>query len=455
MIDSMKILIVDDEPFIIDQLEQELEDLGYQTISAANGKDALDRIVDESSDHGFPGILVTDIRMPMMDGLELMKHTQEHDPDLPVVLATAYGDISMAVKAIQDGAYDFIEKPIRRERIEDVIKHAMEKRLLILENRALRSELAIKSGMDARIIGNSSLIIEIRESIANLADTNACVLLLGETGTGKELVARCLHDYSTRSKHNFVPVNCGAIPENLFESELFGYEAGAFTGATKRHNGKFEHANNGTLFLDEIESIPLNLQVKLLRVLEEHVIERLGSNEQIPVNFRVVAATKTDLKNMAKEGDFREDLYYRLNVAEVLVPSLRDRREDIPLLFNYFAEQLSAQYERESPRLSGSDNNDLMSYSWPGNVRELKNVAERYVLGLTKQKSPLSRLINPSNEQHLNLPEQVKVFERYIIENALTENKGNIQLTMETLGIPRRTLNDKMRFFNLDRKKYI
>ena len=395
MSDKPRILIVDDEPFNLDLLEQELETLGYEVVSATNGQEALNKIIGGAHDHVFPGIVVADIKMPRMDGLELMKRALELDPDLPVILVTAYGDIPMAVKAICDGAYDFVERPFDADRLREKVKRAVEKRSLVLENRALRAELACRSGIEVLIIGKSPLMVELRKTVANLAETDTNVLILGETGTGKEVVARCLHDFSSRSRNRFVPVNCGAIPENMFESELFGYEPGAFTDAKKRRLGRLEHAHNGTLFLDEIESMPLHLQVKLLRALEERVIERLGSNDEISVDFRVVAATKADLKAAAENGEFRDDLYFRLNVAEVLIPPLRDRREDIPLLFEFFTDRLTARYEREAPMLSRDDLRELMAHSWPGNVRELRNVAERHVLGLSKQGRRVAEFIRP------------------------------------------------------------
>ena len=450
-----KILVVDDDPFSLDLLRQELEHLGHEINTCTNGKKAIEKIISEASKHGFPGIIVTDIRMPRMDGIELMKRTIDLDPDLPVILITAYGDISMAVQAMHDGAYDFIEKPIDSEKLIDVVKRGMEKRSLVLDNRKLRAELVSKSGLDTQIIGKSPLTIELRGNIANLADTNASVLVLGETGTGKDLVAQCLHEFSSRSGNNFVPVNCGAIPENIFESELFGHEAGAFTGATKRRIGRIEHSHGGTLFLDEIESMPRHLQVKLLRTLEERVIERLGSNEQISVDFRVVSATKADLKEAVRKGDFREDLYFRLNVAEVFVPPLRNRRDDVPLLFEYFAEKLAFRYKREVPQLSQKDLHELIMHPWPGNVRELKNVAERAVIGMSTQKPSVAEIIHPATKSPLTLSEQVEIFEKQIIETSLSDNKGNIQDTMETLGIARRTLNEKMRKYGLDRKDYV
>ena len=455
MSSKSKILVVDDDPFSLDLLRQELEHLGHDINTCTNGKKAIEKIISETSKHGFPGIIVTDIRMPRMDGIELMKRTIDLDPDLPVILITAYGDISMAVQAMHDGAYDFIEKPIDSEKLIDVVKRGVEKRSLVLDNRKLRAELVSKSGLDTRIIGKSPLTIELRGNIANLADTNASVLVLGETGTGKDLVAQCLHEFSSRSGNNFVPVNCGAIPENIFESELFGHEAGTFTGATKRRIGRIEHSHRGTLFLDEIESMPRHLQVKLLRTLEERVIERLGSNEQITVDFRVVSATKADLKEAVRKGDFREDLYFRLNVAEVVVPPLRSRRDDVPLLFEYFAEKLAFRYKREVPQLSQKDLHELIMHSWPGNVRELRNVAERAVIDMSAQKPSVAEIIHPATKSPLTLSKQVEIFEKQIIETSLSDNKGNIQDTVETLGIARRTLNEKMRKYGLDRKDYV
>jgi len=452
---KQKILVVDDDPFSLDLLRQELEHLGYGIHTCTNGKDAIEKITNETAKHGFPGIIVTDIRMPRMDGIELMKRAIDLDPDLPVLLITAYGDISMAVQALHDGAYDFIEKPIDSEKLIDVVKRGMEKRTLVLDNRKLRAELVSKSGLDTQIIGKSPRTVELRENIADLADTNASVLVLGETGTGKDLVAQCLHEFSSRSEYNFVPVNCGAIPENIFESELFGHEGGAFTGATKRRIGRIEYSHRGTLFLDEIESMPMHLQVKLLRALEERVIERLGSNEQISVDFRVVSATKADLKEAVRKGDFREDLYFRINVAEVVVPPLRSRRDDVPLLFEYFAEKLAFLYKREAPQLSQKDLHELMMHPWPGNVRELKNVAERAVIGMSAQKPSVADIIHPATKTPLTLSNQVEIFEKQIIATSLSENKGNIQGTMETLGIARRTLNEKMRKYSLDRKDYV
>lgn len=450
MTKTSRILIVDDEPFNLDLLEQELEPLGHETINAADGKEALRKV-----SYGFPGIIVTDVKMPRMDGLEFMKRAREIDSDLPVILVTAHGDISMAVRAMRAGAYDFIEKPYDAERLREMVARALSNRSLVLENRALRTELAEKSGLDAKILGKSPLMVELREIILNVADTDANVLIKGETGTGKELVARSLHELSRRSHHRFVPLNCGATPEGIFESELFGHEVGAFTGATKRRIGKIEHAKNGTLFLDEIESMPLNLQVKLLRVLQEREIERLGSNESIAVDFRVVTATQGNLDESGAKNEFRQDLYYRLNVAEIYIPPLRERREDIPLLFEAFTHELAASHDREVPEISREGLQALMAYSWPGNVRELRNIAERYVLGLGGSAHIISRLMCSPEALPPPLPQQLDAFEKCVLEQELAKNSGNVQAAGKALGIPVRTLNDKMRKHGLNRKDYV
>ena len=449
MSERPRILIVDDEPLNVNLLEQELEPLGCKTTSASDGEEALETIA-----HGFPGIVVSDIKMPRMDGLTLMQRAKEIDPEMPVILVSAHGDIAMAVQAMRDGAYDFIERPYDAERLREMVERALTNRALVLDNRALRAELVARSGLDARILGDASSMVELRRTIAQIADTDANVLIRGDTGTGKELVARSLHELSSRSGHHFVPLNCGAMPEGLFESELFGHEPGAFTGATKRRLGKLEHAHKGTLFLDEIESMPTNLQVKLLRVIQEREIERLGSNESVPTEFRLVAASQSDLTKAIERKEFRQDLYFRLNVAELNIPPLRDRREDIPLLFGAFLNELAARYERDVPALASGDIQELMAHDWPGNVRELRNIAERYILGLKGKKGGLSELISGPELTPPALRDQLDIFEKCILEQELARNDGNVQATSKALGIPMRTLNDRMRRHDLSRKDY-
>ena len=436
-----QVILVDDEQQVREASRQTLELAGYQVLDFAAADPALQAIGDD-----WPGVVVSDVRMPGMDGLELMRACRALDADLPVILVTGHGDVSMAVGAMRDGAYDFIEKPYRADRLTDVVRRALDKRALVLENRALRSELAARPGLEARLIGRSDSAIQLRRRIAEIADTDVDVLLEGETGTGKELVARCLHDHGARRTRRFVAINCGALPESIIESELFGHEAGAFTGARARRIGKFEYADRGTLFLDEIESMPLALQVRLLRVLQERVIERLGSNESIPVDVRVVAATKADLRAAAARGEFREDLFYRLDVVEIPLPALRDRREDIPLLFAHFAMLAASRYGREEPALGAALAEELMSRPWPGNVRELQNAAERFVLA-GRQQAPAAA--------GAPLGDQVSRFGRSLIEHELARHGGSVKATYLALGIPRKTLYEKMRKYGLSRRDFV
>ncbi|HEY5719400.1 MAG TPA: sigma-54 dependent transcriptional regulator, partial [Gammaproteobacteria bacterium] len=400
-------------------------------------------------------VIVSDIRMPDLDGLEFLQRALAIDGGLPVILVTGHGDINMAVTAIRDGAYDFLEKPFAPEHLADVVKRALEKRALTLENRALRRELENFQGPGTQLVGNTRSMHRLRALIAQIADTDADVLVLGETGTGKELVARSLHEQSRRHTRNFVAVNCGALPESMIESELFGLEAGAFTGAQKRRIGKFEHANGGTLFLDEIETMPLPLQIRLLRVLQERAVERLGSNELIPLDLRVVAATKVDLQAASAAGEFREDLFYRLNVVTMRIPALRERRDDIALLFQHFALLAATRYRREVASTTPLQMQQLMAHDWPGNVRELRNCAERFVL--LGECSPTHEADESAEGScaGLTLPEQVDGFERSLIVQALARHKGSIKDALESLGLPRKTLYDKMRKYGLDRHQYM
>lgn len=360
----------------------------------------------------------------------------------------------MAVGAMQQGAYDFIEKPFSAERLVDTVKRALEKRRLLLENRNLKSELEAQDVLGPRLVGKTEIIHQLRNTISHLADTSADILLVGETGTGKEMAARSLHEQSQRREKNFVAVNCGAIPENLIESELFGHEQGTFTGAESQRIGKFEYADGGTIFLDEIESMPMPAQVRLLRVLQERSLERLGSNESIELDLRIIAASKVDLREASKQDEFREDLYYRLNVVTLELPPLRERREDIPLLFQHFLLVAAARYGKEAPALPANTQQTLMAYHWPGNVRELRNVAERFILlgdGCGLQLDDNASAVPCAR---MTLPEHVEAFERAMIEQALAEAGGVIKQTMELLGLPRKTLYDKMQKYGLDKINY-
>ncbi|MBS1140920.1 MAG: two component, sigma54 specific, transcriptional regulator, Fis family [Proteobacteria bacterium] len=440
MTDDLKTLIIEDDPDVALGCEQALQLEGLATMCAGSAELARHRI---SAD--FPGIVISDIRLPGQDGISLQRELHALDPELPVVLITGHGDVSMAVQAMKDGAYDFLQKPFAPEQLVDVARRALEKRRLVLEVRKLRRQLDQRDLLEARLIGNSAGMARVRGLIGALGNSVADVLIHGETGTGKELVARCLHDASPRSKGNFVAINCGGLPETLFESEIFGHEAGAYTGAGKRRIGKIEHANGGTLFLDEIETMPVAMQIKLLRVLQERTLERLGSNTAIPIDCRIIAATKEDLTVLSEQGRFRADLYYRLSVATLPLPPLRERREDIPLLFEHFLLQAAARHERPVPAISSGRIQQLVGYHWPGNVRELRNVADRCVLGIEAGSPPFGQ---PAGDAPRPLGETVEAFERALIADALRRH-GSLARTAEALAIAKTTLHDKIRKYGL------
>ena len=442
MTEAGPVLLIDDEKAIRLAGAQTLELAGFAVEACESAEQGLARL---SAD--WPGIVISDVRLPGMDGLALLKRLGEIDPELPVVLITGHGDIAMAVQAMKDGAFHFIEKPWPADHLIEVVRRALETRRLVLENRALRAQLAGAGS----IIGRSAAIERMRQTIAAIADPDADVLVLGETGCGKELVARALHDQGGRRSPPFVARKCGALPENLVESELFGHEAGAFTGAAKRRVGRIEYADRGTLFLDEIESMPPALQVKLLRVLQERTVEPLGANRAVAINVRVVAATKVDLRAAAAEGRFREDLYYRLNVVFLRIPPLRERSEDIPLLFQHFVIEAARRYRREPPSLTPALAARLAAHSWPGNVRELRAVTERLVLGLDDGLSAPDAVCAP----RLTLPEQVDRFEKGVIEAELAARRGNVKATLEALGLPRKTFYDKLRRYGLSRGDFV
>ena len=439
------ILFVDDEASMRHAVTQWLGLAGFETLVHEKASSALNAL---SAD--FSGILVTDLKMEGMDGMELLRRSQQLDPELPVVVITGHGDIETAVEAMRLGAYDFIEKPFAPERFLEVVRRASEKRQLVAENRRLRRAVSEQT-LSSRIIGTSTAAERLRTAVAELAGTDVSVIVYGETGVGKDLVARCIHDFSRRQKANYVAVNCAAVPETMFESEFFGHEAGAFTSALRARVGKIEHASGGTLFLDEIDSMPLATQAKLLRALQERVIERLGSNRSIPVDLRPIAASKVDLRGASGEGRFRSDLYYRLSVAEVTIPPLRERIEDVPLLFEYFAASAATAHERELRPVTSAVLSMLIAHPWPGNVRELRNAAERYALGLP---GPLMPQPPEPGGDRLSLAQQVEAFERALIERCLAETGGRINAVLERLNIPRRTLSEKMVRLGIDRQRF-
>ena len=441
--DNAQVIFIEDDELVRRASVQSLQLAGlavsgYGSVEAAT--DALG-VLDER----FAGVIVSDVRLPGASGLDLLAQCREQAPDVPVILVTGHGDISMAVQAMRDGAYDFVEKPFAAERLVDTVRRALERRRLVLENVALRRELAARDALVPRIIGRSAAIGEVRRLIANIAPTDAPVLVIGDTGAGKELVARSLHELSPREAKPFVAVNCGALPESMFESEMFGYEPGAFTGAVKRRIGKLEYASGGTVFLDEIESMPLSLQVKLLRVLQEGTLERLGSNQPVRVDLRVVAAAKGDMQALVAAGTFRRDLLYRLNVVTIDVPPLVERREDIVPLIEHFVLEAAVRYDRPAPVLTPRQRADLMARDWPGNVRELRNAADRLVLGIEAGSSASKG----AGESASALKERVEQFERAVIAEVLEQHGGAVSAAADELQIGKATLYEKIKRYGL------
>ncbi|MGO4439422.1 sigma-54-dependent transcriptional regulator [Rhizobium sp. RAF56] len=442
MSEPTPVILIDDDVQLLKATAQTIELAGFGVSRFSKASQALAVL-----DAGFGGVVVSDIRMPDIDGLELFERIRRLDPDLPVILMTGHGDIPMAVAAIRNGVYDFIAKPFATDQLVQSLRRAAEKRRLVLENRALRVA-AETAHDDLPLIGQTPAMERLRRTLRQIADTDIDVLVTGETGSGKEVVATLLHRWSRRAKCNFVALNCGSLPETLIESELFGHEAGAFTGAQKKRIGRIEHSSGGTLFLDEIESMPPSVQVRMLRVLEAREVTPLGINAPRPVDLRVIAAAKVDLGDPAERGSFREDLYYRLNVVTVSIPPLRERSDDVPLLFGYFASRAGRRFNREPPALSAAVSRHLATHSWPGNVRELSHFAERFVLGLEGDAKAVTA---DDNAGGLSLPERVERYEAEIIREALSANDGDARRTIEMLGIPRKTFYDKLQRHGIER----
>ena len=442
----VQVILIDDDPHLRQALYQTLDLAGLKVLPLAEANGLAGRIGRD-----WPGVVVSDIRMPGMDGLELLTQLHGQDPELPVLLITGHGDVPLAVQAMRAGAYDFLEKPFASDALLDSVRRALALRALVLDNRSLRLALSDRQLLSSRLVGVSPAMLRLREQIGALAATKADVLILGETGSGKEVVARALHDLSARRNGPFVAINAGALAESVVESELFGHEPGAFTGAQKRRIGKFEFANGGTLFLDEIESMSLDVQVKLLRMLQERVVERLGGNQLIPLDIRVIAATKEDLRQAADQGRFRADLYYRLNVAPLRIAPLRERGEDVLMLFDYFAGEASVRHDLTPNVLQPAQRALLLRHTWPGNVRELQNVAERFALGLelalddSADGQPAT-----GNEVAGGLSEQVEHFEKSLIAAELERSHSSMRSLAEALGVPRKTLHDKLRKHGLN-----
>ncbi|RMF58945.1 MAG: sigma-54-dependent Fis family transcriptional regulator [Calditrichaeota bacterium] len=449
-----RILIVDDEQDSLDLMHELFEQNGYETFTAHNGVEALE-IIRENE----PDIMISDMVMPEMGGLELMDVVSQKYPDISVIMITAYGTIETAVEAMRKGAKDYILKPLRLEEILAKVETISQLKFLQRENRQLRENLSEKYNFD-KIIGKNPKMLELYELLKMVAPTNSTILIRGEHGTGKELIANAIHQHSDRMKKPFVAVNCAVLAETLLESELFGHVKGAFTGAVRDKPGRFEAADGGTIFLDEIGDISPNMQLKLLRVLQERSFERVGDTKTRKVDVRIIAATNRDLEKAMEEGSFRHDLYYRLNVIPVVVPPLRERLDDIPLLVAHFIEKFSARFEKPIQGVEEEVIRRMQRYNWPGNIRELENVIERAIVLSQKEVLTVENfpdyIMNANSQANVPittdrpLQEVVDEFEKQIILKALAENNNNKLRTARKLGIHRSTFMSKLKKYGID-----
>jgi DNA-binding NtrC family response regulator len=441
---TIRILIVDDEAIVRESLGNWFRESGYTVDVAASGREALQKLAEATYD-----IFLVDIKMPGMDGLQLQRRIREIAPEAALIIMTAYASVETAVEAMKQGAYDYIVKPFDPDQLEHIIRNAVERKQLVAENVRLRERIH-EMTLVHEIIGRSPAIQRVLEQIRLVAPSETTVLIRGESGTGKELVARAIHANSPRRYMPIVIVNCGALAEGVIESELFGHEKGAFTGAHYRRKGKFELADGGTLFLDEIGDISVKTQVDLLRVLEEKTIYRVGGNTAIPVDFRLIVATNKDLEAMVAEGKFREDLYYRINVFSIILPPLRERREDIPLLAEHFLKKFAQSMNKPVLGFSSAAMALLQQYDWPGNVRELQNAIERAVLVCRGQEIRPEDLPLLVNEARGRAPAKTLAdVERQHIAQVLRETNWNISRAARWLGIDRVTLYNKIKKYHL------
>ena len=450
---SERILIVDDEDGMRRLLSRVLTREGYETSAVANGAEALRLVASERFD-----LVVTDIKMPEMDGLQLLAELKEYEPSLPIIVITAYGTIENAVQALRSGAYDYIAKPFENDEIKLTVAKAFERERLLAENRYLHAELEGRYDFSG-IVGGSLAMQQVYEMASSVAVSNANVLITGESGTGKELLARAIHYSSLRKEKPFVVLNCAAISEGVLESELFGHEKGAFSGALDTRKGRFERADQGTLFIDEVAEMSMAAQVKLLRVIQEHEFERVGGNKTISVDVRIVAATNKKLEEQVKDGNFREDLYYRLNVVNINVPPLRSRREDVEPLSRFFLEKYISETGKKITDLSPRALSCLLAHDWPGNVRELQNAIERAVVlskGSVLTPRDFPQGMQGDDQICLQIPEKggsltdiLEDLERQLIIQTLQREDGSQTRAAETLGIKRTTLRYKMEKYRM------
>lgn len=465
---QLNTLIVDDEmelrKNVISILKNTMPEVDFHIEEASNGVEALNSVKSKSWD-----FILMDVKMPEMNGLEALSAIKEHDPRTLVVIMTAHSNLHDAVTAIKEGAYDYIEKPIKAEKLTQIVRKALEARELV-SSLALSNPI-FDDDIESEFVGNAQKMKEVFSLIYKLCKVETTVLIRGENGTGKELVARAIHFNSPRKSGSFVAINCGAIPENLMESELFGHEKGSFTGAIERKIGKFQMANNGTLFLDEIAELKPDMQVKLLRVLQDKKFTPIGGNREVKTNTRIIAATNRNLEKMMEEGDFREDLFYRLNVMPIFLPPLRDRTEDIPALSQHFIKKFSKQHGRQIHGMEPEVLNLMKKYRWPGNIRELENAVERAFI--VENSSMITRNSLPESIQEaekastsdkvtsmeysgpLNFDAFKEEMEKEFIVNALKANKGRINQTVAQANIPKNTLLRKIRKYSINVKEFL
>ncbi len=447
------ILVVDDEESICLSLKGILSDEGYETLTAQSGEECLEIIEEE-----LPGLVLLDIWLPGIDGIETLKRIKSRYPKIQVIMISGHGSVEAAVTTTKLGAFDFIEKPLSLDKIVLIVNHALNIIRLEEENRLL------KDGLSHEIDGNSKAIIELKEMIQIISPTNAWILIMGENGTGKELVARSIHRQSGRSDKPFIEVNCAAIPEELIESELFGHEKGAFTGATEKKRGKFDLANKGTIFLDEVADMSLKAQAKILRILQEKKFERVGGTRIIDTDVRVLAATNKNLEYEMEKGRFRQDLYYRLNVIPLEIPPLRDRIEDVPLLADHFIREFSLKESKKEKHIADDAFEVLEDHIWPGNVRELKNIIERLVITSPSDIITADDIPILSKENHISrdsgFSEDVysfkgarEIFEKDYLVKKLVENDWNVKKTAESIGLERSNLHKKIKAYGLNEIK--
>ncbi|MGF1754728.1 sigma-54 dependent transcriptional regulator [Vibrio makurazakiensis] len=442
------IVLIDDEIDVVEAVSEMLELEGFTVSTFTDPNQGLKSLSMKCS-----SVVLCDVRMPKIDGLTLLSSIQHRAPNVPVLLMSGHGDIPMAIEAMKLGAFDFLEKPLNTTEL-------VEKLVLALAQSEQNAQPMLESDeteerpIESVVIGQSKSMDTIRKQVLALAHTGVDTIINGETGTGKEVIARALHQFSRRKAKPFVAINCGGMTESIIESELFGHEAGSFTSANKKRIGKIEQANGGTLFLDEIESMPIAVQIKLLRVIQERVIERVGGNELIPIDIVVVAASKADLASLSESGEFRADLFYRLNIASLNLPALRQRKEDIQVLFRHFVIQASLKYKTRPSTIYSEQIQQLSRHEWPGNVRELRNVADRFVLGIVGDgfdlQSPTSDAVNAD----FAFEKQMEQYERNVLTEALIESAGNINEVSSKLNLPRKTLYRKMKKHHLDKESF-